>query len=216
MKKVFLMILTAAMLSMTACAGGNTSENSTPTEAPTEATTEAPTEELTEEVTEAPTEEVTDAPVEEETDAPADENGAGGDTAVSGGTLGETLLADFKERAADESATAQAIADGLMTNPAILFGPMTMPVEPGLLSGFGNTEITGFKEGVTFAPMIGSIAFVGYVFDLEEGTDGAAFMQTLKDNADLRWNICVEAEEMVCEQVGSKVFFVMCPKTLEG
>lgn len=204
MKKVFLMILTAAMLSMTACAGGNTSENSTPTEAPTEATTEAPTEE------------VTDAPVEEETDAPADENGAGGDTAVSGGTLGETLLADFKERAADESATAQAIADGLMTNPAILFGPMTMPVEPGLLSGFGNTEITGFKEGVTFAPMIGSIAFVGYVFDLEEGTDGAAFMQTLKDNADLRWNICVEAEEMVCEQVGSKVFFVMCPKTLEG
>lgn len=208
MKKVFLMILTAAMLSMTACAGGNTSENSTPTEAPTEAATEAPTEELTEEVTEAPTEEVTDAP--------ADENGAGGDTAVSGGTLGETLLADFKERAADESATAQAIADGLMTNPAILFAPMTMPVEPGLLSGFGNTEITGFKEGVTFAPMIGSIAFVGYVFDLEEGTDGAAFMQTLKDNADLRWNICVEAEEMVCEQVGSKVFFVMCPKTLEG
>lgn len=206
MKKALLMIITAAMLSMTACSGGEaSSENSTPTEAPTEAVTEAPTEE----VTEAPTEAEPDAPVEEETEAPADENGAGG-------TLGETLLADFTERAADESATAQTIADGLITNPAILFGPMTMPVEPGLLSGFGNTEITGFKEGVTFAPMIGSIAFVGYVFDLEEGTDGAAFMQTLKDNADLRWNICVEAEEMVCEQVGNKVFFVMCPKTLEG
>lgn len=206
MKKALLMIITAAMLSMTACSGGEaSSENSTPTEAPTEAVTEAPTEE----VTEAPTEAEPDAPVEEETEAPADNSAAGG-------TLGETLLADFTERAADESATAQIIADGLITNPAILFGPMTMPVEPGLLSGFGNTEITGFKEGVTFAPMIGSIAFVGYVFDLEEGTDGAAFMQTLKDNADLRWNICVEAEEMICEQVGNKVFFVMCPKTLEG
>lgn len=206
MKKALLMIITAAMFSMTACSGGEaSSENSTPTEAPTEAVTEAPTEE----VTEAPTEAEPDAPVEEETEAPADNSAAGG-------TLGETLLADFTERAADESATAQTIADGLITNPAILFGPMTMPVEPGLLSGFGNTEITGFKEGVTFAPMIGSIAFVGYVFDLEEGTDGAAFMQTLKDNADLRWNICVEAEEMICEQVGNKVFFVMCPKTLEG
>jgi hypothetical protein len=41
-------------------------------------------------------------------------------------------------------------------------------------------------------------------------------MQTLKDNADPRWNICVEAEETVCEQVGNKVFFVMCPKSLEG
>ena len=206
MKKALLMIITAAMLSMTACSGGEaSSENSTPTEAPTEAVTEAPTEE----VTEAPTEAEPDAPVKEETEAPADNSAAGG-------TLGETLLADFTERAADESATAQTIADGLITNPAILFGPMTMPVEPGLLSGFGNTEITGFKEGVTFAPMIGSIAFVGYVFDLEEGTDGAAFMQTLKDNADLRWNICVEAEEMICEQVGNKVFFVMCPKTLES
>ena len=210
MKKVLAMIMAATMvMSMTACTGEKeTSENSTPTEATTEAATEEPTE-ATNEVIEEP-------PVEEETDAPADENGEGGETAVSGDTLGETLLADFTERAANEAATAQEIADGLMTNPAILFGPVTMPVEQGLLTGFGNTEITGFKEGVTFAPMIGSIAFVGYVFDLEEGTDAAAFMQTLKDNADPRWNICVEAEETVCEQVGNKVFFVMCPKSLEG
>ncbi|MBR5513427.1 MAG: hypothetical protein IKV85_05515 [Ruminococcus sp.] len=210
MKKVLAMIMAATMvMSMTACTGEKeTIENSTPTEATTEAATEEPTE-ATNEVIEEP-------PVEEETDAPADGNGEDGETAVSGDTLGETLLADFTERAANEAATAQEIADGLMTNPAILFGPVTMPVEQGLLTGFGNTEITGFKEGVTFAPMIGSIAFVGYVFDLEEGTDVAAFMQTLKDNADPRWNICVEAEETVCEQVGNKVFFVMCPKSLEG
>ncbi len=214
MKKVFLMIMAATMMmSMAACAGDKeTSDSSAPTEtvteAPTEAETETPTEAEVE--TEAPTEAEEETPVEDENS----EAGNGSD--VADGTLGEILLADFTERAANETATAQEIADGLMTNPAILFGPITMPVEQGLLTGFGNTEITGFKEGVTFAPMIGSIAFVGYVFDLEEDTDAAAFMQTLKDNADPRWNICVEAEETVCEQVGNKVFFVMCPKSLEG
>lgn len=211
MKKVLVMIMAAAMMmSMAACTAENDANDATP---PTEAVTEAPTEAPTEAETEAPTEEeVMEEPPVEDENTDADNGGA----ATADGTLGEILLADFTERAANEAATAQEIADGLMTNPAILFGPVTMPVEQGMLTGFGNAEITGFKEGVTFAPMIGSIAFVGYVFDLEEGTDAAAFMQTLKDNADPRWNICVEAEETVCEQVGNKVFFVMCPKSLEG
>lgn len=129
-------------------------------------------------------------------------------------TLGHTLLADFKAKAA-AGMSAQEIADGLMQNPAILFAGGAMPVEEGLLSGFDNTEIKGFKEGSMFAPMIGSIAFVGYVFELSEGTDASAFVSTLEKNANLRWNICVEAEEMVTGVSGNKVFFVMCPKSLE-
>lgn len=206
MKKAMLLMITAALLcGMTAC-GGGAAENSV---AETEATTEVVTEATTE-ATEAETEEETEAETEEAT-----EDEAGG-SAAAGDTLGQTLLADFQARAVDDTLGCQVLADELMTNPAILFGPATMPVEPGLLTGFGNAEITGFKEGVMFAPMIGSIAFVGYVFELEEGTDGEAFMQTLKDNADPRWNICVEAEETVVGQAGNKVFFVMCPKSLEG
>ncbi len=209
MKKAMLLMITAAMLcGMTACGGGeenSVAETEATTEVVTEATTEQPAEE-TEEETEAETEEATEEATEGE---------AGGNTAA-GDTLGQTLLADFQARAVDDTLGSQVLADELMKNPAILFGPVTMPVEPGLLTGFGNAEITGFKEGVMFAPMIGSIAFVGYVFELEEGTDGAAFVQTLKDNADPRWNICVEAEETVVEQSGNKVFFVMCPKSLEG
>lgn len=86
-----------------------------------------------------------------------------------------------------------------------------MPVEEGLLNGFGNTEVTGFSEGVMFAPMIGSIPFVGYVFTLEEGADAETFMQSLKDSADLNWNICTAADEMTVEQSGNKVFFLMSP-----
>ena len=138
------------------------------------------------------------------------------DEEIKADTVGTKLYVDFKEKAeADSAATAQSLADALMANPMIQFAPATMPVEQGLLSGFGNAEITGFKEGVMFGPVIGSIPFIGYVFTLDDGADAEAFVKTLKDNADLRWNICVEAEEMVCEIVGDKVFFVMSPKSFE-
>lgn len=127
-------------------------------------------------------------------------------------TVGEKLLSDFM---ADTTGTPQAIADRLLTNEVIEFMGSAMPVEEGLLSGFDNAEIKGFKEGVMFAPMMSSIAFVGYIFELEDGADVEAFKTTLKDSANLRWNICVEAEELICDNDGNKVFFLMCPKSFE-
>jgi len=153
-----------------------------------------------------------------ESDTPADmlpEIGVDADAAVApsgGDSMGQTLLADFQAQLqADPTASAQQIADTLLSNPVIEFAGATMPVEPGLLMGFGNAEITGFQEGVMFAPAIGSIAFVGYIFVLEDGADADAFIQTLSANADPRWNICVEAEETVIDSVGNTVFFLMCP-----
>ena len=128
-------------------------------------------------------------------------------------SLGQTLLAVFKDNAG--SMGTQELADKLITNEAILFMGGAMPVEAGLLSGFDNAEITGFKEGTMFGPMMGSIAFVGYVFELEDGADVDAFKQNLKDNANPRWQICVAAEETIVESVGNKVFFLMCPTSLE-
>ena len=134
--------------------------------------------------------------------------------APAASTLGTTLLADFKAKAAS-GMSAEGIANALLENPAIKFMGGAMPVEEGLLSGFDNTEIKGFKSGATFMPMIGSIAFVGYVFELENAADAPAFIKLLEGSANLRWNICVEAEEMVTGSAGNKVFFVMCPKSLE-
>lgn len=135
--------------------------------------------------------------------------------AVTEKTLGNTLLADFKTKA-KAGKSAEAIANELLSNPAILFGGATNPVAPGdYLPGFDEGEIKGFKSGYAFMPMIGSIPFVGYVFELD-GTVGASdFISTLKKNANLRWLVCAEAEEMVAGSEGNKVFFVMCPKSLE-
>ncbi len=131
-------------------------------------------------------------------------------------TVGGILAADFKTKVeANADMSAQELADALVTNEIIPFAGAAMPVEQGMLMGFGNAEVTGFSEGVMFAPMIGTIPFIGYVFTLEDGTDAEGFVTTLKDNADLRWNICTEAEEMVTETVGNKVFFVMCPSAFE-
>ena len=132
-------------------------------------------------------------------------------------SFGQTLLSDFRGRVtADPAISAQALADALLTNPAIQFAGGSMPVEPGLLTGFDNAEITGFSEGVMFAPAIGSIPFVGYIFILEDGADVNAFMSTLSSNANPRWNICVTADETVVDSVGNTVFFVMCPSSADG
>ena len=190
MKKLISLLLALIMMfTMVACAADNG---------------EAP------ETEDTNTEDVIDATEEDATEA-EDETAE-----TTGDTLGQTMLKDFQETvAANPDMTAQEIADDLITNPAILFAPATMPVEEGFLSGF-TTEITGFEEATMFAPMIGSIPFVGYVFTLGADADVDAFIDTLEANADLRWNICVEAEEMVVDNIDNTVFFLMCPKALDA
>ena len=126
-------------------------------------------------------------------------------------TVGNILLADFKAKAS--SSSALGIAEALAANE--VFSPIgnlaAVSVEPGYLNGFDNAEIKGFKEGAMFAPMIGTHPIIGYVFTLEDGTDASSFIANLKSNANLRWNICTTADEMVAGSVGNKVFFVMCP-----
>lgn len=133
------------------------------------------------------------------------------ETAPAPTTVGTKLLAEFRTMG---DKTPQEIADAIIANEMIQFMPMTMPVEEGYLTGLGS-EIKGFEEAVMFGPMIGTIPFIGYVFTVAEGTDVDAFIKTLEDNADLRWNICTEAEELIVENEGNTVFFLMCPKSLE-
>ena len=85
----------------------------------------------------------------------------------------------------------------------------------GWLNGFDAESITGFSECAMFAPMIGTIPFVGYVFDMPDAESAEALIDVLTENADPRWNICTEAEETVTGTAEDKVFFVMCPKSME-
>ena len=130
-------------------------------------------------------------------------------------TPAQMIYADFKAKLEagekDVLALAQAVIENEETIP---FMGGAIEVEEGYLNGF-TSEIAGFSKGAMFAPMIGTIPFVGYIFELAEDADVDAFKAALKENADLRWNICTQADEMVCENEGNIVFFVMAPATFE-
>ncbi len=127
-------------------------------------------------------------------------------------TVGAALAQEFE---ANADGSVQEVAEKIVAHEMIPFETMVYPVEPGLLMGFDNAEITGFEEGVVFAPMMSTIPFVGYVFEVADEAEVDAFIQTLSDNANLRWNICTEAEEMTVTSSGTKVFFLMSPMDFE-
>ncbi len=191
MKKLISVLLSLSMLSVLSACSGDETESQTSSEE-------------------------TAAVTEEITDVPADESGGESGNSASaslpdGVTFAQYLLDDFKTMMSDNpDMDTEELAAELSANEMILFSSMTMPVEPGFLSGFSQ-EITGFDSAVMFGPAMGSIAFIGYVFELDDDESAKAFTETLTSNADPRWQICVEAEETVCEAVGDKVFFVMAP-----
>ena len=127
-------------------------------------------------------------------------------------TVGQKLLTRFKQVATNRA--PEEIAQLLIEGDALPFMAGAMPVEEGFLNGF-DEEVKGFSEGAMFGPMIGTIPFIGYVFKLPAGADVNAFVNGLKSNGNLRWNICTAAEEMATGNVGQTVFFVMCPAQFE-
>lgn len=196
MKKLLsLSLVLSLMLCFTAC-GEEESKSSSTTET---------AETVTEQIAEETTEEIADDFADEEYVEPTF-------PLPDGVSFGQYILEDFKSLISENpDMTAEELAAKLSSeNEAILFSSVTSPVVEGPLQGF-NTDITGFKSGAMFGPAMSSIAFVGYVFELNDESEADAFVENLKSNANPAWQVCVEAEETICEAVGNKVFFVMAP-----
>ena len=120
------------------------------------------------------------------------------------------------------AATAEELANAVLFlevdgAPLNQFMGMAMPIEAGAeyFPGFDNYVPTGYVSCVNFMPMMGSIAYVGYIFELAEDADAKAFIDTLTENCNPRWQICVTADQTVAGAVGNKVLFLMCPSTYE-
>lgn len=136
---------------------------------------------------------------------------------VEENTLGATQWAAFQQAiTVNQDATAEELATALAESTAELFFGTAAPIEKDAeyFAGFDEYRITGYKAAAVYMPSIGSIPFVGYVFELEDGVDPAKFLKNLTDNCNPRWNICVEAEQTVAGAIGNRVFFLMCPKAM--
>ena len=136
---------------------------------------------------------------------------------IGNASVASQLQTAFKNAVtATPDATAEELASVLAQHSAVSpIAPMVSPVEEGWLNGFDAESITGFSQCATFAPMIGTIPFLGYVFVLPEGADVEVFKDSLTSSANLRWNICTAADEMICENEGNKVLFIMAPTEFE-
>lgn len=142
-------------------------------------------------------------------DQPQEEQGGNSSNAPAAGeSAAQTLKSKFNS-AIKSSKDLDTVANSIIAD--LPLATATMPVEEGYLNGFTD-EIKGFNSGVMFGPMIGSIPFIGYVFETD---DADALIKLLKSKADLRWNICTAADEMATAKSGNYVFFVMAPTTFE-
>lgn len=136
---------------------------------------------------------------------------------VEENTIGAKQWAEFQQAVTqNNNATPKELATTLVESMADkFFGEATqLEKDAEFFTGFDNYQITGYRDGAVYMPMMGSIAFVGYVFEVEDGTDPAAFLKNLTDNCNPRWNICVEADQVVAGAIGNKVLFLMCPKSM--
>ena len=125
-----------------------------------------------------------------------------------GKTTGDIMLSIFR---ANRDKSIDDIANACISDKSIQFFGMTAPMEEGFFPEFDG-DVKGFSKCVKFGPAMGSIAFSGLIFEVSGDAD--AFAKELKSRANPRWNICVEADQTVCEVYGNRVFFLMCPKTL--
>lgn len=122
-------------------------------------------------------------------------------------TLSETFEKEIKKQK-DIEKVAQTLSESEVIVPAV----QTFTISKGdYLSGF-KEEIKGFDKVVGIAPMIGTIPFIAYIFEVENPKE---FAETLEENAQLNWNICTEADEMKITIVDNYVFFVMSPNSFE-
>lgn len=132
------------------------------------------------------------------------------------GSAGEIFWNAFvAEKEANPEVAPIDVATVLSTNPIIPFAVGASEVEPGYLAGFSE-DIKDFEKAATFNAMMGSIAFVGYVFDLADGADVNAFIANLESKANPRWNVCVAADYTQIGAYGNTVYFIMYPADMDN
>ena len=203
MRKIFSIGILLCLMAMVFAGCGKKIEETTMTEATTENEDNATTEIITTENEDnATTEDAT-----EDNSTSQDSNSQNGDRVV------DVLAKEFDKQATIDGTDTTKIADNLSKNPIFNEVAMgTMEMQEGYLEGF-NEDIKGFSKCTRFSPIIGTIPFVGYVFETD---DTAGLVKTLEENAKLNWNICTCADDMISAVNGKYVLFIMAPNNFDN
>lgn len=119
------------------------------------------------------------------------------------------LVEMFKSyRAENPDADSLDIAEYLAAHQRV--GQLyTRGVEEGHITGFFS-EIHGFAECATFSPMMMPSTFIGYIFKVENSSDVDAFVQKIRAEANVAWNVCVVVNTVITDTSDNFVIFMMC------
>lgn len=121
-------------------------------------------------------------------------------------------LAELFEKEVKETKDLKKLGEALKDSEIIEYNVDVMELKKGdYFPGFDN-EIKNYKKLVAVNPMIGAQPFALYLFETDKPEE---LEKELKENHNLRWNICTSADEMVTRVEGNIVFFVMSPKSFE-
>lgn len=142
-------------------------------------------------------------PVPEQTMEPEAEVSDAGKTVAS--QLTEAFVAEMERT----DSNVDEVVWALMEHEAVGTSMDSMDVTDTMLNGFSE-EIPEYISGRMIAPIIGSIPFVSYIFEVDDG-QAEEFADALRDKAMLNWNICTVADEMQTAVYGNYVYFVMAP-----
>ncbi len=121
------------------------------------------------------------------------------------------LTNQFKEEM-KKSKDASEVAKKISENESIAVAVDVVELKKGdYVQGF-DKEIKGYQKAYAIMPAISSIPFIAYIFEVDNAED---FAKYLNDNANLRWNVCTEADNKASAVVDKYVFFVMAPENFE-
>lgn len=82
-------------------------------------------------------------------------------------------------------------------------------IEPANAENILGTADISYTDSVFSAPMMSSIAYQCVLLRVEEGQDIEEAKALLKEKADPRKWVCVEAESVVVENVGDVILYIM-------
>jgi len=126
-------------------------------------------------------------------------------------SVANILTEQFKEEM-KKSKDPLEVAEKISKNENIAISVDVIKLKNGdYVDGF-DKEIKGYKKAYAIKPMIGSIPFIAYIFEVD---DAKEFEKELNNNANLRWNICTQADNKNSAVIDNYVFFVMAPENFE-
>lgn len=119
----------------------------------------------------------------------------------------EEFIREFATISLETSSDVKEILTKIAESGRLPFDCVVEDIPAEYMPGFKNKAET-FTNGAILTPIMSSQPFIVYLFETD---DARTLYSELKENVDMRWNICTEATTVVAEEYDNFVLFGLLP-----